>query len=404
MRILFVPFGSEGDVNPLVWMAHGLSARGHEPVFLLSPHYRSRVEGLEWHPIGTEEDFERLARNPHLWHARWGTFMVARAMHESLPVYRQAFWEAGEKFDLVVTSSFAFGAACVADARRIPRLMVHLQPICFRSADEIPLFGKNLRWTQKLPPAMKRMLFVMMDTVCNLAILPPVNRFRRRLRVPAWRNFYNDALMGGDAIAGLFPAWFAAPHPDWPAKARLFGFPTVRPPSGDLPESLSRWVGEGKPPVLWTHGSANLHTRDFFAAAVRASRETGTRALLVGRSAPDLPQGADVHHITHVPFEDVFPHCAAVVHHGGIGTTAKAFANGLPQVIVPLAHDQFDNAERIERLGGGRSGTLASVSHDLSLVLGSQRIRETARGFVSKMQDDPTPALCDFAEAVAARV
>lgn len=44
---------------------------------------------------------------------------------------------------------------------------------------------------------------------------------------------------------------------------------------------------------------------------------------------------------------------AALVHHGGIGTTAQALAAGIPQLVMPLAHDQFDNAARVKRLGVG---------------------------------------------------
>ena len=58
-------------------------------------------------------------------------------------------------------------------------------------------------------------------------------------------------------------------------------------------------------------------------------------------------------HVSYAPFSRVLPRCAAFIHHGGIGTTAQALRAGVRQVVVRLAHDQFDNAMRVRRLGSG---------------------------------------------------
>ena len=55
--------------------------------------------------------------------------------------------------------------------------------------------------------------------------------------------------------------------------------------------------------------------------------------------------------IPYAPFSKLFPRAAIVVHHGGIGTTAQSLAAGVPQLVTPFAHDQFDNAARVVRLG-----------------------------------------------------
>jgi UDP:flavonoid glycosyltransferase YjiC (YdhE family) len=62
-----------------------------------------------------------------------------------------------------------------------------------------------------------------------------------------------------------------------------------------------------------------------------------------------------VRHVPFAPLREILPRCAAIVHHGGIGTTAAALAAGTPQLILPFAYDQFDNAARVERLGVGTS-------------------------------------------------
>ena len=57
--------------------------------------------------------------------------------------------------------------------------------------------------------------------------------------------------------------------------------------------------------------------------------------------------------VASAPYYELFPKCRVLVHSGGIGTTAQALRSGKPQVIIPFAFDQFDNAERVVRLGCG---------------------------------------------------
>nr|MBA3625578.1 glycosyltransferase [Methylibium sp.] len=69
-------------------------------------------------------------------------------------------------------------------------------------------------------------------------------------------------------------------------------------------------------------------------------------------------------HVAYAPFDALLPRLATLVHHGGIGTCAEALAAGVPQIVVPFAHDQFDNAARLERLGLGVTlKAVAPASH-----------------------------------------
>jgi UDP:flavonoid glycosyltransferase YjiC (YdhE family) len=86
---------------------------------------------------------------------------------------------------------------------------------------------------------------------------------------------------------------------------------------------------------------------------VDACRRLGRRGLLLSRYRDqlpaDLPPG--VRHFDYVPLSRVLPRAAALVSHGGIGTLSQALAAGIPQLIMPLGFDQFDNAARLGRLG-----------------------------------------------------
>jgi UDP:flavonoid glycosyltransferase YjiC (YdhE family) len=136
----------------------------------------------------------------------------------------------------------------------------------------------------------------------------------------------------------------------------LTGFPLwdegeVRAPSPELEEFLTA----DDPPVVFTAGSAMMHAHDFFRISADVCRVMGRRGLLLTQFPEQLPAPLPdgVRHFDYVPFSAVLPRAAAFVHHGGIGTTAQALAAGVPQLVMPLAHDQPDNAARVRGLGVG---------------------------------------------------
>ncbi|HEX8786854.1 MAG TPA: nucleotide disphospho-sugar-binding domain-containing protein, partial [Telluria sp.] len=110
----------------------------------------------------------------------------------------------------------------------------------------------------------------------------------------------------------------------------------------------------------------------------------------------------------YVPLRSLLPRVAALVHHGGIGTTAEALRAGTPQLVVPLAHDQFDNAARVELLGAGASLRATRLNAErltqaLRRIAGNTamagRCHEIARHFTT---EQPLPGLCARLEALAA--
>src|SRR5262249_14104587 len=113
----------------------------------------------------------------------------------------------------------------------------------------------------------------------------------------------------------------------------------------------------GDRPVAFTLGTGMMYAAGFFREALEACRLLGVRGIFLTKYGRQLPAPLPpfVRYCEFAPFRQLFPLCAAVVHHGGVGTTAKALAAGTPQLILPLAFDQLDNATRVQRLGvGGR--------------------------------------------------
>jgi len=186
---------------------------------------------------------------------------------------------------------------------------------------------------------------------------------------------------------GLFPEWFAAPQPDWPPGTHMTGFPLYDEAHDRvLPATVQRFLDAHPKPLVYTPGSANKHGRSFFKEAAEACQKLNRPAIFLTRYPeqlpPSLPNG--VTHFSYVPLSQLLPHAAALIHHGGIGTCSQALRASIPQVIQPLAFDQFDNAARIQRLGVGtmipkRRFKATTITQHLQALLDSSDVNTQCR-------------------------
>jgi UDP:flavonoid glycosyltransferase YjiC (YdhE family) len=126
-----------------------------------------------------------------------------------------------------------------------------------------------------------------------------------------------------------------------------------------LPSELDAFLAAGTAPIVFTLGSSAVMTPgDFYDASAEAAARLGRRAvLLAGKDAEvlPLPDSNDVLAVDFVPHAAIFSRAAAIVQQGGIGITAEAMHSGRPMVVAPFAHDQRDNARRVEWLGISRT-------------------------------------------------
>ncbi len=196
---------------------------------------------------------------------------------------------------------------------------------------------------------------------------------------------------------GLFPEWFAHPQPDWAPQTQLTGFIYYDNQDGneELPKELESFLSAGSAPIIFTAGTAMKHGSQFFLDCIEACQRLGRRGILLTQHPEQLPaqlpQG--IQHFAYLPFSKILPRAAALVHHGGIGTTAQAIAAGIPQVIRPMTHDQPDNAARVEKLGIGASLSpkkfnAASLSEKLNAVLASQQVLDRCKFYAQKINPD----------------
>lgn len=393
-NVIVIGLGSAGDVHPMVGLALELRRRGHSVLFVGPAVFQplaKRVE-LEFFGLGTEEEYYEVLRDPDLWHPFRAFRLVAKKLilPAMQPVYDliAAHCESGPGRPVVAAPATAFGARIAQEKLRVPLATIHLQPAMLRSIVAPACYGfPDILGV--LPRGLRGYYWRAVDRLLiDPLLVGDVNAFRAKLGLAPVRRLFDDWMHSSQLVVGMFPEWFAPPAPDWPPHVRLTGFPLwdegeVREPSPEL----AKFLDEGEPPVVFTAGSAMAQGEEFFRVSAEVCQASGWRGLLLTQFAEQLPAqlAEGVRHFSYIPFSAVLPRAAAFVHHGGIGTTAQALAAGVPQLVMPLAHDQPDQATRVKRLGVGdylqpRQYTAGTVRQRLERLMQSDQVRENCQG------------------------
>jgi rhamnosyltransferase subunit B len=209
----------------------------------------------------------------------------------------------------------------------------------------------------------------------------------------------------------LCPEWFARTQPDWPQPLLRVDFPLYEPnPNLAIEPALARFLASGDAPVVFTPGTGNRQGGYYFRCALEALRQLGRRAIFLTPHAEQIPSDLPDHVLwqAYLPLRTLLPQVAALVHHGGIGTTAEALRSGTRQLVVPLAHDQFDNAARVEALGAGlvlpaSRLNAARLERSLRRLFAAPLLPEHCLVAASKFDCEPNmDELCQVLAALAA--
>ena len=370
-KIVISTIGSFGDVHPYVAIALELKKRGHRPVIATSEIYREKTDalGLELHPVPPDlpsyDRPEEIARMvAELIDTKKGSERVFKQfINPHLPAMYEALSEATRDADLLTTHVLSLVGPPLVEKTGIKWVSTVLAPISFFSdydppvLPQMPWLYQVLKHSPSLAHAVMRFGRWRLDQLAA-----PVYRLRAELGLPRGRSPLLEGQHSPRMVLALFSRVLAEPQTDWPPRTRVTGFPFYdrRDRAGDasgLDPALEEFLNKGEPPVVFTLGSSAIWVaEDFYSESVKASASLGVRALLLigeERNRPaGLPEGVAA--FEYAPYGELLPRARAVVHQGGVGTTAQGLRAGIPSLVVPFSHDQFDNGSRVARAGAGR--------------------------------------------------
>jgi UDP:flavonoid glycosyltransferase YjiC (YdhE family) len=348
-----------------------------------------------------------MLADPDLWHPFRSGLMMAQWGGPMLPRQYEALARlAGQPGSVLVANPGLLAARLVQEKLGVPMASLLLQPGIVPSSTVPPEMPGGLTIPAWLPQPLRRLYWLGVDAAGYALVASSLNRLRHNLGLPPVRRLFRWWLLP-DLVIGLFPRWYANPQPDWPPQLRLAGFGRFDGARGEVPEDVRTFCAEGPPPIAFTLGTGT-HAARFFRTAVAACETLGTRGLFLTKYPRAIPARLPprVRHCAFAPFRRLFPLCGAVVHHGGVGTTAAALEAGRPQLVLPLAWDQPDNAARVAELGAGlalgsRRRSSRHMTHALARLMHPE-VGERCRAIASRAgQEDGLALAAGWVEELA---
>jgi len=315
--------------------------------------------------------FRELVEDPRLWHPRKGLEVVFGSIQQAFMEdhfrWLSELYRPGQT--LIVSHLLDFTSRILRDLHADLRLCTVVPaPALLRSLDQPP---RLTAWgiETKLPKRMLDFAYRQADRILDKLAAPAINRLRSQVGLPPVERIMHRWWASPDMSLALFPEWFSIPSHDHPAGLQCVGFPLAD--SGDLLDTAGEQLVDealaplaGRRPIVFAPGSAHARAQPFLEAAARSCQLLQLPGVLLSSVSSqfptDLPSGVIT--ANYLPFSQLLNRSLAIVHHGGVGTTSQALAAGIPQVVVPMAFDQFDNAARVTRLGCGSWLPMTRVS------------------------------------------
>jgi sterol 3beta-glucosyltransferase len=392
MHITILTVGSRGDIQPYLALGRGLEAAGHHIRFATEMNYQDWVqsEGFEFAPLPgnskarhAQEDwlaFVYETRNRPIW-------SIYRCNRQFVtPVLRSlldAAWKACQGTDVILSMPCVFGGSHIAEKLGIPCFSIWT--CAFTPTAEFPHSWSRWQHQRWLGGAFNRLSYWIMGALYGLTLMPLINQ---------WRNetLHLSPSQNSRPIPTLymFSPSVVPPPPDWEPHIHVPGYWFLDQTTPfQPPADLVNFIADGTPPLYIGFGSiADRHPQKTIQVAIDAVVESGQRAVLEPGWAPlgDLDLPPQIFRLEGtVPHTWLFPRMAALVHHGGAGTTAEGLRHGKPTVIIYQKFtDYYFWAQRVAELGVGpvpiclENLTVKCLANAIEIMMSDRQMQQRA--------------------------
>jgi sterol 3beta-glucosyltransferase len=421
MKIVIMAFGSRGDVQPFLALAVALRERGHHVTLAAPSDFEAQITAYRIAflpiPINNMEVMQRdigkrvasEGMTPRVMLALWRELIPD--MKRALLTATHNVAEAARSADLLIGHGFLIPAAyAIHQHVKIPLILSIAAPILATRTYPNPMFPRFPFGGRFFYPLTHDLLVRMVTSF----MIEPMNTYRRSVGLPTLSSSQIIRVLFSGEIPLLmhYSRHLMPPPPDWSANVHVVGawaLPAL--PDWTPPEKLSAFLAQGAPPVYVGFGSMPVKQPaqmvQTISAALRAAKLRGV--LQAGWAG--LAHEDDAHLITigDAPHDWLFPRMAAIVHHGGSGTTHSALLAGKPALIVPYNADQPMWGRQIAALGVGvppirpknltperLTEALITLTHDSAM---QQRAADMG---VLMRAENGLAAACDLVEHCAA--
>lgn len=351
----FALLGTAGDILPCLPVARLLRERGSRILLLVNEHFAPLVvrHGLEPTPVSSAQAYLNAVQTPKHW-GRTGAleWSLKHYLGESIAPMFHALTALSKQDTVIVCTRNAYGARFAHEATGMPLYSTLYSPAFHATPRRLPYPQSSV--AKCLPrPLVQAWVNHSTRRWIDGPTVPLLNEHRRALGLPPVSSYAHAHL--GKMLA-FYPGWFDDLHAEVKAGTALQGdFVSDPSPDGALSPQLEAFLAKGESPIVFTFGTGVAHLQSRFDVAAQWAQRTQTRAVFLTSFTANLPRDipANVLVQDYADLAVLLPRCAALVHHGGIGTSVQGMRAGIPQLVLPIAYDQPDNGHRIRQLKAG---------------------------------------------------
>lgn len=393
-KITILTVGSRGDVQPYVALGLGLQKTGYQVKIVTEIGFEGFVRDyrLDFAPLRAE--FIRLAQTPEGRDAIAGKNPFG-LMKQVMPMLRQIMddaWEAARDSDMIVYHPKALAGYHIAEKLNIPGFLAMMLP----TYSPTRAFANPALGAHNYGGLLNRWSYALFLKTVIAPYRGMINAWRReKLGLPP---FQDDMFLHSKPVPKLYAySRHIVPIPaDWDTSSFVTGY-WFLPPSTDWrpPADLLAFLEHGPAPVYIGFGSMPSQDAAHITNIVLdAARLTEQRTILAtgwgGLAASEVPDTVFV--LESAPHDWLFPRCAAVVHHGGAGTTGAGLRAGKPTVICPFFGDQPFWGKRVFELGVGprpipqKKLSVESLAQAIRIAATDEAMRQRAAALGQKVR------------------
>ncbi|WP_028101965.1 glycosyltransferase [Pseudoduganella violaceinigra] len=398
MKIGMLTWGSHGDIRPFLALADGLQAAGHQVHLVITS-----LEAGTYDKVRSAAGARITILTPHTFSAEQAqavgqaAYSTRDPMKQMAAILRLAFAPAEdamfaaaqrlcEESDLLVGHYFMHPLQIAAEHAGLPYVSVLLThagvPSDYVNPLGLAMFGK---------PG-NRLLWWLTRTLLNRTVRHYPDRLRRQLGMPPVRDIVSEVWISPRLALVAVSPQICGRAPDWPDSIQVCGF-LDRPNcelEGDLPPSLTAFLAAGEAPVYMTFGSWMPRDIKGQTEALRlltdTARTANCRAIIQCHDwqACGFQSNGQILYVAAAPHHLIFPHCLAILHHGGAGTTQSASLAGKPSIVVANISEQEHWGRELQRIGIAgkparrRNATAAALAAQIRHVRASPAMGERA--------------------------